>query len=221
MCQDCEIEIGTGFGSEPGSSTCSSCQADYFFRTQTEECEACVATYGGYDCSEAGLTTYNVPLKPGYFKLNASHDTPLVCPNSEWCIGGVIGAASICAEGHDSEFAFCSVCLPDYYKTIQSGCQKCMGAGAPEAIIVMIGGVFLAILVYNLFKCNFTTEEQIHIKTVTKIAFVCGQTLVKLPITFGIHFPAFFTSFLRFLSIPVFNRDQGGSTEKAPIISVK
>ena len=61
--------------------------------------------------SEAGKSTDSVPLKPGFHKLDKTLNTPLVCPDPEWCIGGALDDDdSICSEGHDSAFAFCSVC---------------------------------------------------------------------------------------------------------------
>ena len=110
VCQDCELEMGTGFGSALGSSDCQDCQAGYFYRVQTKACEPCDGVYDGYECSEAGKSTDSVPLKPGFHKLNPNLNTPLSCPTSEWCIGGALdGGSSICREGHDPAFSFCSV----------------------------------------------------------------------------------------------------------------
>ena len=80
--------------------------------------------------------------------------------------------------------------MEGYYKSVRSGCLECEGGGAPEAIAFIIGGVVLMVLVYKLFKRYFAKNEQTHIKTVAKISFVAGQTLVKLPVTFGVQFPA-------------------------------
>ena len=110
LCQDCEIEIGTGFGSAPGSSNCQLCQADFFYRVEGEGCEPCEGEYDGYECTEAGESTDTVPLKPGFHKLSPNLNTPLPCPTPEWCIGGALDdGSSICREGHNPIYAFCSV----------------------------------------------------------------------------------------------------------------
>ena len=66
----------------------------------------------------------------------------------------------------------------------------CRGGGAPEAIALIVGGIVFVILLYKLFKRYFNKEEQTHILTVLKITFVGGQSLVKLPVTFDIQYPA-------------------------------
>lgn len=80
--------------------------------------------------------------------------------------------------------------MKTFYKSVQSGCLKCQGGGAPEAIAITVGGIAFVVLLYKIFKRCFRKQEQIHIKTVGKIMFVAGQTLVKLPVTFGIQFPS-------------------------------
>ena len=46
--QDCEATEGVGFGAVKGSASCDICQATFFFRTETQDCEPCVGKYGEY-----------------------------------------------------------------------------------------------------------------------------------------------------------------------------
>ena len=52
-----QAESGEGFGSPPGSSTCSVCQPDYWFQTSTQTCATCgVGTaFEGFDCSKVPI----------------------------------------------------------------------------------------------------------------------------------------------------------------------
>ena len=57
------------YGSAEGSLSCDTCQADFFFRTETKQCELCDGEYEGYDCAEAGTTTLTATLKQAYWKV--------------------------------------------------------------------------------------------------------------------------------------------------------
>ena len=95
---------------------------------------------------------------------------------------------------------------------------KCQGGGAPEAIAVILCGIMIFGLVFHVFKRYFNKREQTHIKTVAKISFVAGQTLVKLPVTFGIQFPPV-------VSLPGENRNQKNTMTRelihAPVIHTR
>ena len=60
------------------------------------------------------MTTRTAPLEPGYWKPGAEYDTPKLCPEPEFCIGGSLEPAnatsiSICAVGHDPAIPYCSI----------------------------------------------------------------------------------------------------------------
>ena len=47
----------------------------------------------------------------------------------------------------------------------------------------------LLFVLYRLFKTQLAEDEQVNIKTILRILFVCGQNLVKFPFIFAISFP--------------------------------
>ena len=44
-------------------------------------------------------------------------------------------------------------------------------------------------MVYFAFSLGLSAPEQTHFKTLVRIMFVAGQTLVKIPFNFAISFP--------------------------------
>ena len=59
-----------------------------------------------------------------------------------------------------------------------------------------MGLAVAALVVYFAFSFGLSAPEQTHFKTLARIMFVAGQTLVKIPINFAISFPYLVSSWL-------------------------
>jgi len=54
---------------------------------------------------------------------------------------------------------------------------------------VFVGGGVLVFVLYYLFQKMLGLEEQKNVKSILRILFIAGQSLVKFPFTFAIAFP--------------------------------
>ena len=65
-----------------------------------------------------------------------------------------------------------------------------------------MGLVLAGLVVYFSFDRGLSAPEQTHFKTLVRIMFVAGQTLVKIPFNFAISFPFMVSSWLIMGRVP-------------------
>ena len=154
-----------------GSVSASECLCDYGFfhdhlvlSTATSPCRRCPL---GAECNELGITVYNLPVTPGYWRVSESSTDVVRCVDYDTnadtgsgCIGG--SAAAACKPSLTGPL--CVLCKEGagyFYSSDDSDCQECTTDTKLNKLFAVIfsvlGATFAAGLL--LFYCSLPVAK--------------------------------------------------------------
>lgn len=179
-CDKCSAEMGQGYTSATGETTCSLSTEDYYmdFYNIPRTCPH------GFKCAE-GSNTLNIVLNKGYYRFSQTSVTAYKCKFWANCQGGLFNTTP-CVAGSSGHM--CYFCKNGFYMTQMDnsdGCSECTPSSGlwyfPFAILILLLSCVLICFkryINNLREKNKKRLE--HMSQRATVAFMTCQCIVIL-----------------------------------------